>query len=300
MSSSDKPGRKPYPRAYLEITNVCNLSCNFCPKTSRKPSYISRESFSALIRQIKPLANMVYFHIMGEPLLHPLLLDFLEECYELGLPVSLTTNGTLIGSCQPVLLASPALYRVSISLHSFEANSLSISLDEYLENILTYVVASSQRTKTISVLRLWNKDSLSLKASNQLNADILNRLTSEFHLDYDLAEALEQNHSVKLCERVYVETAEKFSWPDISRDNPLDEVFCYGLRSQFGVLSDGTLVPCCLDSEGRINLGNALEKPLAEMLESNRARKIYGGFSRRIAVEELCRRCGYAQRFSTI
>ena len=107
--------KKPYKKAYLEITNVCNLSCAFCPKTSREPRFISVEEFAALIEQVQPLTDYVYLHLMGEPLLHPQLGEILSLCHRAGLKVSLTTNGTLLEKRQELLLCSPALYRVSVS-----------------------------------------------------------------------------------------------------------------------------------------------------------------------------------------
>ena len=60
------------------------------------------------------------------------------------------------------------------------------------------------------------------------------------------------------------------------------------------MLVDGTVVPCCLDSAGVLDLGNLFQQNLDEVLASPRARAIYDGFTRHKAVEPLCRRCGYA------
>ncbi len=293
-----KKNSKPFKKAYLEITNVCNLNCSFCPKTTRTPKFITKEEFYHLIAQVKPFTDYVYFHLMGEPLLHPQIESFLQICAKEGLKVSLTTNGTLLKRCQDILLSSPALYRVSISVHSFEANETGQTLEQYLADILNFCKSASEQTKTYCVLRLWNKDSATLKAANQRNVDIFEQVSQFFSLDFDPAKALEQRSSISLCDRVYLETAEKFSWPDLSRNDPVDSVFCHGLRDQFGVLCDGTVVPCCLDSEGSINLGNIYSQPLEEILHSPRAKALYDGFSHRNPTEELCRRCGYAQRYS--
>lgn len=180
---------------------------------------------------------------MGEPLLHPNLKEFFTICGERGLKVSLTTNGTLLKEKQDILLSSPSLYRVSISVHSFEANQTGQTLEEYLQDILQLCALASQQTKTYCVLRLWNKDSAVLKAANQRNVDIFHQVREFFHLDFDPAEALEHKPSISLCDRVYLETAEKFSWPDIQQQESFDSVFCHGLRDQFGVLVDGTVVP---------------------------------------------------------
>lgn len=289
--------KKPFKKAYLEITSQCNLDCSFCPKTSRPPQFITVEQFDYLLGQVQPLTNFVYLHLMGEPLLHPQLDRLLELCAQRGLKVSLTTNGTLLHRWQQ-LLQSPALYRVSISLHSFEANRTGQSLEEYLSKALEFCRAASDLDRTYCVLRLWNKDSAVLKAENQRNVDIFEQVRRFFCLQEDPQKLLENKASIQLCRRVYLEMAEKFAWPDIERTDPTDSVFCYGLRDQFGVLVDGTVVPCCLDSDGNIPLGNVYQQPLAEILTSPRAQALHDGFSCRRPTEELCRRCGYAQRYS--
>ena len=236
---------------------------------------------------------------MGEPLLHPQLGEILSLCHRAGLKVSLTTNGTLLEKRQELLLCSPALYRVSVSLHSFEANDSHQTLEEYIQGTLQFCAAAGRSSvQPICVLRLWNRDSAVLKAANQRNVDIFQQVRQFFALPFDPAEALEQRASVKLADRVYLETAEKFAWPDIEQADLSDEVFCYGLRDQFGVLSDGTVVPCCLDSDGNIPLGNVHTQPLTEILSSPRAKALYEGFSCRRPTEALCRRCGYAQRYA--
>lgn len=292
-----KKSKKPFKKAYLEITNVCNLSCSFCPKTTRSPHFVSIPEFEHLLEEVSPLTDYVYFHLMGEPLLHPHVADFLQMSAEKGLKVSLTTNGTLLKKQKDILLSSPALYKISISLHSFEANCTGQTLEEYLQGILEFCKEASEHTKIICVLRLWNKDSATLKAENQRNVDIFERVKEFFALSFDPAQELENKSSISLCDRVFLETAEKFAWPDLSRTDPVDSVFCHGLRDQFGVLCDGTVVPCCLDSEGSIPLGNIYEKPISDILQSPRAKALYDGFSRRCPTEELCRRCGYAQRY---
>ena len=97
-------------------------------------------------------------------------------------------------------------------------------------------------------------------------------------------------------EGLYLEQAEKFDWPDL--DAPEAEVrFCRALRDQAAVLCDGTVIPCCLDHEGDIPLGNLFRQELEEILAGPRARALYDGFSRGKPPEALCRRCGFATRF---
>lgn len=286
---------KRFKKVYIEIINICNLSCNFCPKTSRSLGKMSVEQFKKIIEEIKPYTDYIYLHLMGEPTLHKDLEAFLQIAYEAGLKVNITTNGTLLHKAKEVLLKSPSLRQVNISLHSFEANEQGIDLKDYVNQIARFVDEAAPRI--ICSLRLWNKDSDELKGSNNLNAPIMQLLEESFNLDVKLGEVLQLKPSFKLKEHVYLNMAEKFDWPDIDKEEGEAQVFCYGLRDQIGILVDGTVVPCCLDSEGNIPLGNILYTSLGDILNSDRAKAIYEGFSNRKAVEELCKKCGYAKRY---
>ena len=289
--------KKRFKKVYIEITNICNLDCNFCPKTSRKKAMMSVEQFKNIIQQVKFYTDYVYLHIMGEPLLHPNLISFLEICNQNKLKVNLTTNGTLIQKNREVLLNSPSLRQINISLHSYEANISGGGLREYVGDILDFINEVRNNSNIICSMRLWNMDAKDLKGANELNFEIINMIEKKLCLTDSLLEQLFQKRQIKLSDQVYLNMAEKFQWPDINRMDTAHEVFCYGLRNQFGILVDGTVVPCCLDSEGTIALGNIYDQPLEEILTSERATCLYEGFSKRVAVEELCKRCGYAKRF---
>ena len=272
-----------FKKIYIETTNICNLSCNFCPKTNRKLGFMSTESFKEVINKIDGYTNHIYLHLMGEPFLNKNLESFLKISKEANINVNITSNGTLINKVKEVLINSEAIRQINISLHSFEANDNDIDFYEYLDNVLEFIKEANEKSKIICALRLWKMDSDELKA---------NKLDIEF----SLLEAFKEKRGIKLKERIYLNMAEKFSWPDSSISLISDEVFCHGLRDQIGILLDGTVVPCCLDSEGNISLGNIFNQDLEEIINSKRAKDIYDGFSRRRAVEELCKRCGYAKR----
>lgn len=286
---------KKFKKVYIEITNVCNLSCNFCPKTSRKLNFMDKKSFEQIAKTIKPYTDHVYFHLMGEPFLNKELGAFLEISKENQLKVNITTNGTLINEVKDVLLNASTLRQVNISLHSFEANDEQINFNEYMDNIINFVKEATDKTNIICSLRLWNLDT-QYSASNNMNTDILKLFEQEFEIKCDLKESLKEKNSFKLKNNVYISMGEKFKWPSLKEEELGDRAFCYGLRDQIGVLVDGTVVPCCLDSEGSIGLGNIFENTLEEILNSKRAKDIYDGFSGRKAVEELCKKCGFINR----
>lgn len=285
-----------FKKIYIETTNICNLSCNFCPKTSRKLGFMGIESFNEIINKIKGYTNHIYLHLMGEPFLNKNLETFLKIAKEADLKVNITTNGTLINRVKDVIINSKAVRQINISLHSFEANDNDIEFNKYINNILDFINESTEKSETICDLRLWNIDTEELKANNNLNSQIINLIQDKLNLEINLIEELKEKKRLKLKDKVYLNMAEKFSWPDANLSLISEDVFCHGLRDQIGILLDGTVVPCCLDSEGKIPLGNIFEKSLEQIITSERARNIYDGFSRRRAVEDLCKRCGYAKR----
>lgn len=276
---------KRFHKVYLEISNLCNLRCQFCPGTRRQPRAMSEEEFSALLPKLRPWTDYLYFHLMGEPLCHPKLARFLELAGQAGFRVILTTNGTLLEVQQETLLAAPGLHKVNISLHAFEANDLTVPFSEYLRQCFAFGQAAAG--KKLVVYRLWNEG-----GANQKNQEILTALEEAFPKPWGA-----EPRGTRLAQRVYLEMGKKFDWPDLNAPDQGEQVYCYGLKDQIGILADGTVVPCCLDHEGDLALGNLFEQELGEILSAPRARAIAEGFARGEAVEELCRRCGYARRF---
>lgn len=285
-----------FKKIYIETTNVCNLSCNFCPKTERKLGFMSSEEFKEVIEKVKNHTDYVYFHLMGEPLLNKSFGDFIKIANQENINVNITTNGTLINKIKDIIINEGKVRQINISLHSFEANNNDINFDTYINDILDFIVDINSSTETIVALRLWNMDTEELKANNNLNSNIINLIKKKLEIDFDIIEAISQKRGIKIRDRIYLNMDEKFSWPDEKIDFISDKVFCQGLRDHIGILVDGTVVPCCLDSNGVINLGNIFESSLDDIISSERAKNIFEGFSRREAVEDLCKRCGFAKR----
>ena len=279
-----------FKKVYLEITNVCNRSCAFCPKTRREPRFLAEDDFVHLLEKLRPWTDYLYFHLMGEPLLHPALPRFLALAGARGFRVILTTNGTLLAQTEQVLLASPALHKINLSLHSFEANAGS-NLECYVNMCADFAGRAATQGVLVN-LRLWNGDSAARTGWNAENARILDLLAVRFPRPWAPSRTGE-----RLAERVYLDRAEIFDWPDPEAEGENARHGCYGLRDQLGVLCDGTVVPCCLDHDGELALGNLLTEELEEILNRPRAQAILAGFRRGEAVETLCKRCGYAGRF---
>jgi len=270
-------------KAYFEITNACNLACSFCHGTKRPIHYVTEAEFIRAVSELKKVVNYLYFHVMGEPLLHPELEKFLSIAGEMGLRVILTTNGTLLPKKRGILLAAPSLHKVSVSLHSYEVNRLNLPLTDYLTGCFDFCRDAAE-CGIISVMRLWNAG-----GADALNADILTAMHAAFP-----GEWRETYSGFKLRDKLFLEWGEKFEWPDEDAEYCGNTHSCYGLRDQIGILSDGTAVPCCLDADGAIPLGNLYSQPIEEILTCPRAVKLKKSFENRRIEESLCQRCGYA------
>ena len=222
-------------KAYVEITNRCNLRCAFCPGTKRPARTMAPEEFARVLDALRPYVSYVYPHVMGEPLLHPRLDALLACAAEREMKVCLTTNGTLLAARSDTLLASAALHRVAVSLHSVEENGGEVAAArDYLEAVWAFAVRAAARG-VICVLRLWNEGAAD--AGNGVILDFLREKTGQAVWSEPRA------HSFRLGENLYLERERAFAWPDLGADERPTE-FCRALREQLGVLADGTVVPC--------------------------------------------------------
>ena len=288
-----------YKKVYLEITNVCNLKCDFCPETKRKAEFMSKAAFEQILDQIKPFTDYIYLHVKGEPLLHPNLGEFLDISYEKGFKVNMTTNGTLIDQIADVLISKPAVRQINFSLHSVDRNQKKICKDEYIDSILRFSNRAIAESNIIISLRLWNLDKALVKDDQRKrNADIILKIEENFKLPYHIQGNLSETKALKIGNRVYLNQDCEFKWPDLKEEEDFTEGSCYGLRNQVAILVNGTVVPCCLDGEGIINLGNIFECNFSDIVHGKRAENIRLGFCNHNVVEELCRKCGYRKRFN--
>lgn len=283
-------------KIYLEITNVCNLSCSFCPPTERKGNTLSTRDFSRIIAKIRGKADRLYFHVKGEPLLHPELGTLIDIAGDSLFPVIITTNGILLGEKAGQLEAKKNLMRLNVSLQSLsqlspeKKTSTAYAIFDAVERLL----AANQKInpRFLVSYRLWTKD----------NAEETAFLLDLIRRRYDLGEGsldcvLGGKNGLRIRPGIALHTAETFVWPAMDGTDYGDEGFCHGLRDQAAILSDGTVVPCCLDGNGVIDLGNIFESEWDQIISSPRARALYDAFSSRKVAEELCRKCGYRLRF---
>ena len=260
------------------------MKCSFCHGHKRAARRMSRDEFALVLDKLEGKTKFIYYHLMGEPLTHPELPEFIKMAGEGGYKSIITTNGTLLDRRGDELLAA-GLHKVNISLHSFEDGS-----DEAYEKYVTSLANfanNAARVGVIVVFRLWNKGFDGGRNESAMRL-LKERLGGEW---------AENTRGIRIRDKIYLEWGERFEWPDSGAEVKGERFFCYGLKDQFGILSDGTVVPCCLDSDGVISLGNIFDGNIDAILSSDRATAMVEGFKCGKASEDLCKRCGYAQRF---
>ena len=262
-----------FKKIYIEITNACNLNCSFCIKNKRKINYMTIEDYKYIINKIKGYTKEIYLHVLGEPLLHPDIIKFIEYASNEGLMVNITTNGYLIDNIEDV----DKLRRLNISLHSYNKN-YKINIDKYLDNI--FRIVDRIRINSFVSLRLW--------VGNRDTDYILNYINNRYNIDI---KKLEDNTKIKIGANLILDTFHEFIWPDLNNSYYSEIGTCKGLIDHIGILSDGTIIPCCLDTMGVINLGNIYQDEMDAVLEKDIVKEMIDGFKRGYKCQELCRKC---------
>ncbi len=275
---------KKYKKVYIEITNNCNLNCSFCSKVTKPRKFMTIEEFKEVLEKIKDYTDYIYLHIKGEPLLHPNIIDFINLADTYNLKVNLTTNGTLISNHINELSKCKNLNKINFSLHS-ENN-----IPNYLENIFNNV----DKLNNITVIyRLWT---LNNKNLDEKSTKIVDKIKEYYNLSPEIVDKIINENNIKVNPHIYVDKDNEFKWPTVN--NHKSEGYCYALKTQIGILVDGTVVPCCLDSNGVIELGNIYKQDLKEIINSDRYKNLQKSFQNRKPCEELCRSCSYKERLN--
>ena len=286
--------RQKFLKVYIEITNICNLNCEFCPETSREKRSMTVEEFEEIIKKIKDYTDLVCFHVKGEPLLNTNFGDFLNICEKYDLKVNITTNGILLEKWRETFIDSKSLRQLNISLHSVEQNK-SIDEDKYLQYVFENVENIRKQSDIIISYRLWNINSL---LNNRINKKILSEIEKFYNIK-KIEKRAKKEKFIELDDKVFLNQDYKFVWPDLNNKKINENGKCYGLRNQLGILVDGSIVPCCLDGNGDINLGNIYNvDSLDEVINSARAKNLVEGFRCFELREDLCKTCGFIKRFN--
>ena len=279
-----------FKKVYIEITNICNLKCKFCPDTIRKKEFMSIDNFEKIISKIHKYTKLVALHVKGEPLLHQNLKQILEILEKYNLNTNITTNGSLIKENLEIIKNSKAVRQINFSIHNITQNE---NLNqEYMKNIFKAVEGLEN---IIISYRLWNLKDIK---ENDKNSNIIKQIEEYYNIE-NLKENLKKNEFIKLKNNLFINQDKEFIWPNIKNEEIIESGRCLALKEQIAILVDGTVVPCCLDNNGDISLGNILKEDIEEILNKPKSILIKNNFENRIITCKLCKTCGFLKRLES-
>jgi len=280
-------------KIYIEITNICGLSCDFCPTKILQNQTIPLDKFENILIQVKPYTTIITFHVFGDPLVLLNLDKYLDLASKHNLKVELVTTGYYLNKFDTNVFLHDAIKQINFSLNSFNKNNMKMTLDEYLEPMFKLCDEKLRQKKNMFInFRLWNINNK--QSEDEFNKKIFVKLQDKFKIDLNNAKT---TSSIRLENKILIDFDTYFSWPTLSSPNNTNGT-CYGLKSHFAILASGKVVPCCLDSYGCIDLGNIFEQSLLSILNNERTTNIIHGFKNNIAIEELCKKCEFKHRFN--
>ena len=271
-----------FSKIYVEITNICNLNCSFCSKDNLKKKEMSLQEFDTILSKIRQYTNTIYLHVKGEPLLHTKLKEILDLTRKYKINVRITTNGTLLKERLNTLQKYDNIRQINVSLHS-ENNKAN-----YFEDVFQ---AANILSKNIPIIyRIWLLDNYNLDI---LSTIVVDKIISNYNLDNSFKEKVLKNKNIKITDNIYLDKDNKFSWPDNIENSNKEIGTCLGTRSHIGILVDGTIIPCCLDSKGLLKLGNIFTDNLEYIFETKKFLDIHNGFLNNKLTNNLCKNCSF-------
>lgn len=273
-----------YKKVYIEITNRCNKHCSFCSIDSKDKKEMTLNEFEMVLNNIKPFTKYVYLHVKGEPFMHSNIKGIFDLCIKYDMFINITTNGSLLHKYKETIINCKKIRQLNVSLNSCndinEAKTIFKTIDEISINNSMSIV-----------YRFWAINDISEKMN------VFNELVEYYKLSWEVLDFLRTNKNVCIGDNIYINMASLFEWPSLNHDLVSCHGKCLGTISHVGILSNGTVIPCCLDSNGIINLGNVFEKSFTSIINGSKCKGINEGFKKNVLKEELCRRCSYRKRF---
>ncbi|MCQ2837512.1 SPASM domain-containing protein [Helicobacter pylori] len=279
--------KKLFKKIYIELSDICGLQCSFCPNPKNIRGVMPLELFEKICKEAAPLTPIITLHVLGDPCKLKNLNRYLSTAKRFSLKVDLVTSGVYLHDFETLL--QDAIYQISISLDAGLDNHNKINQHRYIQKILEFCRYKCEKNSEV-FLNLRIQDSTLDKHQN---------LIKPFLESFECVslESLRSQGRARLFKKSFLNIQKTFKWPNLNAQNPLNQEskipYCYGLIKQIAILSNGVVVPCCMDTQAHINLGDLNHMPLKDILNSQKAMAIKTHFLKGEALEPLCQNCSY-------
>lgn len=275
-----------FKKIYIEITNKCNLNCSFCIKDNRSIKEMSLEEFEEVLQKINNYTDYIYLHVKGEPLLHSNFKEILSLCKKYNKKVNITTNGVFLKNRVEDINKFNVVRQINISLHS----------ENDKENYIEDIISSVKKLKNIYIVyRFWTLDNNKI---DEKMLKYLNKIKEEYKIDNNTYKKILTEDNIRIDDNIYINKDKKFTWPSLDNYYYEEKGYCYGLKRHIGILVDGRVIICCLDSFGSSDLGNIFNSSLEEILNTDKCKNIIEGFNNRKAYLNICKHCSFKEKFN--
>ncbi|WQU50077.1 SPASM domain-containing protein [Helicobacter pylori] len=281
------PNKKLFKKIYIELSDICGLQCSFCPNPKNIRGVMPLELFEKICREAAPLTPIITLHVLGDPCKLKNLNHYLSTARRFSLKVDLVTSGVYL--CDFETLLQDIIYQISISLDAGLDNHNKLNQHRYIQKILEFCRYKCEKNSEV-FLNLRIQDSTLEKHQN---------LIKPFLESFECVslETLKSQGRTRLFKKSFLNIQKTFKWPNLNAQNSLNQEsktpYCYGLIKQIAILSNGVVVPCCMDTQAHINLGDLNHTPLKDILKSQKAMAIKTHFLKGEALELLCKNCSY-------
>lgn len=277
-----------FEKIYIELSDICGLKCNFCTNDKSKRKIMDIDKFEFLTSKIKNKAKIFTFHVLGDPFLLSNLKQYLKIAEQNYMKIELTTSGFYFGD-KDFLFEFENIHQINISLIALLVQN-KINFNDYFKNIDIFLKKHlAIKHNSFINFRLWNFD-------EKFNYPLENEFLYDFFEQYFNTKFDKKLQRNRLARHIILDQKKQFKWPNLNNKFISDIGTCYALEKQVAILSDGTLVPCCLDSNGCINLGNVFEKDFNELINNEKFLKIKNDFKNNKLTQALCQRCEFVKK----
>ena len=320
----------PLDRLHIEVTNVCNFKCEFCPDAimQRRRGHMELALLETVLEAIAEdnLARIITFHLMGEPFIYPHIFPAIHSAMQRSLRLHLTTNGSTFHLFPEQIeqVVRSGVPKVTISLqtpdpHTFQLRGAPPRLqpEAYFDGITQLVQANLRASDSPTRIHIKFLDTTPhpflvphkpiavMDGPAQMQRELwtwARRLLAGSaatdvnwsHIERAIARYRPGRWQlIPLHPKLVLETFPLDSWGNVAAATvvPARFGYCNGAARQAGILHDGTVVPCCKDFEGQIPLGNVTQQPLSDILNGPAACALRQGFNRLQVKNPVCQRC---------
>ncbi|MCP4543429.1 MAG: radical SAM protein [Chloroflexi bacterium] len=313
---------------HIEVTNVCNFQCEFCADADmkRRRGHMKLDLLRKILDEVADFSGhpTIFFHLMGEPLLHPHIFDAIAMAVERGLNLELITNGSTFHLLPEHIhqLVESRIPKVTVSLQTPDAQTFNLrgakglKAEQYFRGIVRFT-RENMLSESNTIVQIKFMDSTPtfysmpyktmhiIEGQKQLHhhlTDWAERILDGTVPDSRIQEIIGQKFTRVLAgvprffiihPKVVLHNFPLENWGNLNQEKIYHAKvgYCDGTTGQLGIFHNGTVVPCCTDFDGFIPLGNVNDQSLEQILQDQPARDLTQTFDRLQVQHSLCQKC---------